>query len=152
MNGNPLPSGSFLPSDGVGDIFDVISKEGPKLVYVVQVIDELKKLLRNLNANNNSALIMEKLVKAADKLNGFLSDGRNLMADIRGEDKKNLRDSAVHLKNILAKIDKGEGTLGALINDPSLHEQLLNMVGKRPRNSYLKPLIRATLKKRDEKH
>ncbi len=48
---------------------------------------------------------------------------------------------------ILAKIEKGEGSLGALINDPSIHNQLKALLGGSPRKNNIKSLLRTSIEK-----
>ena len=132
----PLKDGQYLTADNSGDLIDVITREGPKLANIVNVINELNTFFKNLNDNNNSAVFMENMTKSSQELHKFLVEGRQ---------------SARQLQSILKKIDQGGGTLGALINDPTVHEQITTILGKNPRNSYLKPLIRATIKATDEK-
>ncbi len=40
-----------------------------------------------------------------------------------------LDGSLTHLEAVLKKVDKGEGTLGALINDPTLYEDMKLLLG-----------------------
>ena len=46
--------------------------------------------------------------------------------------------STTSLSSILQKIDQGEGTIGALINDPSVYEDLKSMMGGAKRSTVLK--------------
>jgi phospholipid/cholesterol/gamma-HCH transport system substrate-binding protein len=50
-------------------------------------------------------------------------------------------DAGARLNSILAKIDTGEGTLGLLLNDPSLYEDLKQLVGGAERSTLVKTLI-----------
>jgi phospholipid/cholesterol/gamma-HCH transport system substrate-binding protein len=45
------------------------------------------------------------------------------------------------LNSILAKIDAGEGTLGLLLNDPTLYEELKILVGGANRSTVVRSLI-----------
>jgi phospholipid/cholesterol/gamma-HCH transport system substrate-binding protein len=51
-----------------------------------------------------------------DKANGLLGQGQQAMADIN--------QVAAHLNSVSAKIDKGNGTVGALVNDKELYNNL----------------------------
>ena len=51
-----------------------------------------------------------------DKANGLLGQGQAAMA--------NITQVAEHLKSVSAKIDNGNGTVGALVNDKALYENL----------------------------
>lgn len=50
--------------------------------------------------------------------------------------------AAGHLESILAKIDRGEGTLGLLVSDPSLYDDLKTLLGGANRSAVVKTLIR----------
>jgi len=45
------------------------------------------------------------------------------------------------LNSILDKIDRGDGTLGLLLNDPTLYEELKILVGGANRNTIVRSLI-----------
>jgi phospholipid/cholesterol/gamma-HCH transport system substrate-binding protein len=51
-----------------------------------------------------------------DKANGLLGQGRDAMG--------NINQVAEHLKSVSAKIDSGDGTVGALVNDKALYNNL----------------------------
>jgi phospholipid/cholesterol/gamma-HCH transport system substrate-binding protein len=51
-------------------------------------------------------------------------------------------DAGARLNSILAKLDTGEGTLGLLVNDPSLYEDLKRLVGGAQRSTVVRTLIR----------
>jgi phospholipid/cholesterol/gamma-HCH transport system substrate-binding protein len=51
-----------------------------------------------------------------DKANGLLAQGQHAMADIN--------QVAAHLNSVSAKIDQGNGTVGALVNDKELYNNL----------------------------
>jgi phospholipid/cholesterol/gamma-HCH transport system substrate-binding protein len=55
------------------------------------------------------------------------------------------------LGSILAKIDHGNGTLGALVNDPSLYNDAKDVVGETNRNRIVRNLVRKSIEDADEK-
>lgn len=147
--GAPLREGEFLKSGDSGDFIDMLSEKGPELTNITQIVVELKTLLANINKDNNSAKVVANLTAASEKANHLFGKGEQLVDDLRGGEQRELAQAIKRLNNILAKVDRGEGTIGALINDPSVHERITAILGKAPRNSYLKPLIRATIKTKD---
>ena len=52
-----------------------------------------------------------------------------------------LRSSAARLESVLQKIDEGEGSLGALLNDPTVYEDLKLLVGGARESALLRGLI-----------
>jgi phospholipid/cholesterol/gamma-HCH transport system substrate-binding protein len=51
-------------------------------------------------------------------------------------------DAGSRLNSILAKLDQGEGTLGLLLNDPTLYDDLKRLVGGAQRSTVVRTLIR----------
>jgi phospholipid/cholesterol/gamma-HCH transport system substrate-binding protein len=60
-----------------------------------------------------------------------------------------MKDSIARLDSILTKIDRGDGTLGALINDPSIHNQLKSYLGGSQRKNNIKSLLRTSIEKEE---
>ena len=50
-------------------------------------------------------------------------------------------DAGSRLNSILAKMDSGEGTIGLLLNDPTLYEDLKRLVGGAQRSTVVRTLI-----------
>ena len=148
MSGAPINENGYILSESKDDIFDVISKKGADIGNVIEIINQVDLLLNNINAEGRSALLMENLVSASGNLNSFLKQGISLINDFKGHKKnaKDLKNGITHFSSIMRKIDSGEGSLGALINDPSLHNKLVGILGASPRQKYLKPLIRETIR------
>lgn len=62
---------------------------------------------------------------------------------------KNLKDSSKDLKDVMGKINRGEGTIGGLISDPALYNDIRSLFGRANRNKLLKAVIRSTLAEND---
>lgn len=140
LDAAPLSDGAMIPSDSGEDLFDVLSKRGPELTNIVEVINEMNVLLRNINQDNRSRQLMDNLIGASAQLKALATDARESM------DKEKLKDAINRMSNIMTKIDRGEGTLGALINDPTLHQKISNLFGDSSRRQFLKPLIRESIR------
>ena len=50
-------------------------------------------------------------------------------------------EAGARLNSILAKIDRGEGTLGLMLNDPTLYEELKILVGGANRSRVVRSMI-----------
>lgn len=134
-----VKSESTLPSDGGEDFLDLMAKKGNDLSNVVDVVNELEILLKNLNQNGRSAQMMENMITTSSQLKALVAETRESL------NKDKMREAVTRMASIMAKIDKGDGTLGALINDPSLHQRLSSLLGDSPRRQFLKPMIRETI-------
>jgi len=92
---------------------------------------EVATLLRDVKSSKNAAV--HELV---------YGDSKALVAD--------LSTAAVNLKNITGRVDRGEGSLGALVNDPTAYEDLKTILGNVKRNRLLRELVRLTISNRGE--
>jgi phospholipid/cholesterol/gamma-HCH transport system substrate-binding protein len=78
----------------------------------------------------------EKLDFMMDNLSGTLGglnggEGEGLIANLNGlvtENRENLAATMASLRSVSDKIDNGDGTVGRLLNDPALYEQVLASV------------------------
>ncbi len=61
----------------------------------------------------------------------------------------NLRHASADLRAILESVRRGEGTLGKLVSDPALYNDLRALVGRVNRNTLLKAVIRSTIKENE---
>jgi phospholipid/cholesterol/gamma-HCH transport system substrate-binding protein len=140
-----LTQDSLLPNATSSDIMGIISERGSEAGQVFEIIKDLRILLQSMNNGNKPEKILSHLVKATENLNEISQDAKILIGDLKNQNSHELKNSLKKIENILIKIDNGEGTLGALINDPSLHDQLKALVGTSPRKKYMKSLIQETL-------
>lgn len=65
---------------------------------------------------------------------------------------ENLNDAALRLSSVLEKLDEGEGTFGAFLNDPTLYEDLKIITGGAKRSWRVRRVVEHTIRKykRDE--
>jgi phospholipid/cholesterol/gamma-HCH transport system substrate-binding protein len=140
----PLKAGAVIDMDKTPDLIDMIASKGAELGEVVNVIKEVHALFENLNKDGRSARLMSNLVESSENLNKFLVEGRETFKQMRTE-------TLQPLGSVMRKIDSGQGTLGALVNDPSLHTRVSNFFGEAPRNRFLKPIIRDSIQTNEEK-
>jgi phospholipid/cholesterol/gamma-HCH transport system substrate-binding protein len=136
--GTPLKEGERIPTDVSPDFLDVISGKAADLSVAVDALKELNQLLHNINANGRSANLMESLLLASQNL-----------GKLTGE--PSIKESFLHLRNVLRKIDEGQGTLGELVNNSELHNRLMGILGEPSRNQYLKPLLREAIKQNESR-
>ncbi|MDE0092549.1 MAG: MlaD family protein [Oligoflexia bacterium] len=111
-----LRKGSLIPYKKTSNLLSLLMGEGNKTKQSFQdIFKDVQVLLDRLSEKG---------------LMGFLSKA----------DQKELSEILRHTKNILAKIESGEGSLGALVNDRSLYNRLLVLLGERPKKNYLQDL------------
>lgn len=131
------------------DFMKLLTDRKDGAARIVDLIKELHVFVASINEGGHSGQMMRNMADASTKFKSTLSQLDLLLGDIRENiprDKK-LQAGLVHLSSILEKIDKGQGTLGQLINDPSLHQSIRAFLGGSPRNKYMKEMIRETIQK-----
>lgn len=144
IGGTPLKEGALIETDKTPDFLDLISSKGAELGEVVNVIKEVKVLFENINRDGKSQKLVSNLVDASAEFTKFMQEGRETFKVMRTE-------TFAPMASIMKKVDRGDGTLGALVNDPSLHNRISNFFGEQPRNKFLKPLIRDSIQTNESK-
>jgi len=134
----PLKPGAIIDTDKSPDFLDIIAQKGSELGEVVEVVKEVRLMFANINRDGNSAKLMENMVQTTHTMHQFLTEARETFKMFRNE-------AVVPMSSVMKKMDKGQGTLGALINDPSFYNRMMGFVGESPRNKFLKPIIRDSI-------
>ena len=62
----------------------------------------------------------------------------------------NMEGASGDLKSILNRVDQGEGTIGALIKDSALYNDMRALMGRANRSKLLKNLIRSTISEEEK--
>jgi phospholipid/cholesterol/gamma-HCH transport system substrate-binding protein len=106
------------------------SQEGEDtLAHLSKTSDELQKTLEGIRTGKG---LVHQLVYGNDGTNGTAND--------------DIAATFTDLRAIVADMRKGKGTLGALLVDPSLYEDIKSILGNLERNSVLRALVRYTIK------
>lgn len=148
--GKPLADGAILPSDET-DFMTLLTSREDGMARAVDLVKELHILIATINQDGKAAKMMNNMTEASDKLKTTIVKLDTLLSDVNGqnpEDKK-VKKALASLASVLEKVDKGQGTLGQLINDPSVHQSLKNLLGPSPRGKFMKEMVRETIKSAD---
>lgn len=151
-DGKVIAPGSVIPSDET-DLMKLLTSREDGMARLVDLVKELHILVASLNQDGKSARMMNNMADATEKLKTTLVKVDGLLGDMGGpnpEDKK-LKKTLASLANILEKIDKGQGSLGQLINDPAVHQSLKAMLGASNRGKFVKDMARETIQAEDKK-
>lgn len=118
-----LKKGSLIPYRKSASFLSLLTdSEGTANRSITDIISKIDRLVDNVNQEGVSSLLSPT-------------------------QQKDLTQVLKSAKNILQKVESGQGTLGALINDPSLYNRLLILLGQRPKKNYLQDLSRRSQKK-----
>lgn len=145
----PLPDDGFLRSLDGTDFMSVLSSRGEGFNEVFQIIHEVNQLVKVLNSGNRVDKILENLTESSAGLTKTIHSTQATVDGVRKmlpQDEK-IKTAISRLDNILRKIDQGEGTLGALINDPTLHRKLKALLDGSTRSQYIKGVLQSTVEK-----
>ncbi len=105
-------------------------KTGDGLLTALLFEDDLRIKVDNAITN------IEKAAQSIGEESGIASD---------------LRDTAANLKSISRKLDEGEGTIGAMINDPLLYDKLNSILGEAERSRFVRATIKYLIEQKNKK-
>lgn len=134
-----IVNGDELASDYGNDILAILSKRGNESENLFDILTDIKKITHALAADNkvshitnNLDKVTANLVQLTEQLNKSVKSG-------------SLERSTAKLEKILDKVDRGEGTLGALINDKSIHERIKNILGAGQKDQQVKNILKSSV-------
>lgn len=151
VTGSVLADGSKVKVDDSGDILKMLASKEDGVGRALELIKEMHILVANLNANGRVAGMVENASQATAQLKRTMIQLDGLLGDLREQmpENKKLKTAVANLASVLEKIDQGKGTLGLLVNDPSLHQSLKSFLGGSPRNRYMKDIIRESIQQNE---
>lgn len=133
-----LKNNDEVLADYGNDILAILNKRGSEGEKVFDVINEIHLLLKSMNAQNKIPNLIGKLDSAAGNLSEA-SQRINLTLKSGTLDR-----SMAKFEKIMDKVDKGDGTLGALINDRSIHERIKSILGAGQKNQQVKQILKSS--------
>jgi phospholipid/cholesterol/gamma-HCH transport system substrate-binding protein len=156
--GNPdekiLEDGKHLTSSETVELFGYLERADRIVDNTVSITESLDTFLKPIK-DKESGENVASIIAAADEIVKEVKDGEGSLHTLiyGGKDEtadtiSNLDASLVSLRSILEKVDKGEGTLGALVNDPSAYEDLKILLGGANRSKVIKAVVNYTIQKR----
>jgi hypothetical protein len=115
------------------------------MLQLSSTTENLERILVAFNKGNRADQFFQGLSMTSKNL-GELSTKLNTEFD-----KIKIKSAIGHLDSILQKVDQGQGSLGAFINDPGLYDDAKAVVGQVNRNRIMRNLIRQTIKDNEQK-
>lgn len=120
MNQPALGNGDRVQAEGAGGVTE-LTRKGKEMV------EEISRAAKKFRE------VLDKLPLGAEDQQSM----KKLLANLEG--------ASGALKEILNGMNRGEGTVGALLKDPSLYHDIRALMGRANRSKLLKNLIRATI-------
>jgi phospholipid/cholesterol/gamma-HCH transport system substrate-binding protein len=160
--GRALDSIATLASnvDGVVSELDgsnVVGKLGETTLALSELMVEIRDgegLLHSLvydNYNGSGVESIEQSLASLDHILNEVRTGNGILHELIYKDTNEqdliveVLEAGARLNSILAKVDRGEGSLGLILNDPTLYEDLKILVGGAQRSTVVRTMIRMSL-------
>lgn len=139
-----LPEGGTIGVSQGKDLSAVFAEGSDALQLLKENLANLKVLTASLARRNQMESIMANLNETTGNLKEITKklNSSNAM--------ENLGATMKNLQAVTDKMKNGEGTIGALMSDASLYEDLKNLIGGANRNNVLKFFVRQAVKSSDD--
>lgn len=147
-NAIPIADNGEIEAEKETDVLGMISQRAGDLEKVFMILDEVHKFTQVLNRDNRAEKMMANMSQAMAEVKVLARDGRSLVSDLRSE--SSLAGAMNRLETILEKIERGDGTIGQLINDPALHTRIKSFLGGSSRSENTNSLLRSAIQKKEE--
>ncbi len=135
----PAAPGTFLLEKRDKELSEYLDDGGNLVESLLRVSENLEKITSSLHENAALTGTFEEVQQLS----------QTLRAELRHTSRKKLDPVLTKLERVLTKIDEGKGTLGALVNDPSLHEDLRILLGGAKRSRLLRFLVREAIAQKE---
>lgn len=129
---------------------------------IVVLTNRLNNITKEIEGNSDSILHelvygksgpkivskVEKIVEYVEDISDEVVSGDGVIHQVvysKNDTISLVRDSALRVNNIVKSVEDGKGSLGALLMDPTIYEDLKGIFGKIKQNEVLKSLIRFTI-------
>ncbi len=132
----------------LNDVIEEI-KTGRGMLHTLIYEPEGETLINNISKTSEH---LRKVTQDVDSITNQIKSGNGLLHDILYDEEKrkildNLALATEDLKTVTEKIAEGEGSIGAIINDPALYDSLIQLLGGANRSFILRTMIRHSMKK-----
>ncbi len=137
-------AGYVLPSAGATGIAKML-KGGENVVDLLEKnLHNLKIITESFAKDQKSEVFFTNLTETSQSINSVMA------ALNKGRGAHELNRTLKNIRILTEKLNRGEGTVGALLNDATLYEDLKHLIGGANRNSILKFFVRQAVKSSDE--
>jgi phospholipid/cholesterol/gamma-HCH transport system substrate-binding protein len=140
-----LPDEAIIASVDPIDLMEYATK-------LEEAIDAVNTILIDVREISKQVRTGEGLLHAIlyDPAGGELVNNLSVASGSADELMKDLSSAVKSINNIVKKVERGEGSLGGIINDPTVYEDLKVILGGAKRSKTVKGLVRYTIKKKKE--
>lgn len=135
-----LKEGDEISAAPPSVFYQLLGKEGQDVVTRVKgITTKIDSILEEVQSGSG---IVNALI--------YSPEGKDLVTDLKTIS-QNLSVASGNMARVSGKINNGQGTLGALVNDPTLFNDIKTLLGKANRNKLIRAVVRLTLQTKEEK-
>lgn len=138
-----LPPLTEIPISPTRDLSQFLNKGDQLMLHLTDIASSLNRVLKTFESANRSDSIFSGMADTAKNLS---SATHKLNQEL---DQLKIKQTIGHLNSILEKVNNGTGTLGQLVNDPSLYYETKSLVGGANRNRIIRNLVRKSVQDGD---
>jgi phospholipid/cholesterol/gamma-HCH transport system substrate-binding protein len=139
-----LPPGSDIQNRPSTDIKQFLSQSDRLVISLNEIAVSLDRILKTFESDNRSDRFFKGLASTAANLS---QASEKLNQEF---DHLQIKNTMASMNRIMTKIDNGTGTIGALVNDPGLYDDVKALFGGANRNRIMRNLVRQTVKESKE--
>lgn len=127
-------------------------ENGQGLAHELIYDPEGKQVVNNVSGLTASVQHIFQEIEIGDgMLHNIIYDKKDdKVSNNLAETSRNIRITTENFREISDKIRSGEGSLGGLVNDPTVYYDLKTLLGKANRNKLLRAIIRSTLHQKED--
>ena len=134
-----LPAGSDLPHRPSKDLSQFITKGDQLMISLNSIAGSLDLILKQFESEGRSKTIFDGLAQTAKNLSQTTETLNHEMNQLK------TGRIGLQLSQIIDKINNGTGTIGALINDPGIYDEVKALVGGANRSRMVRNIVRQTI-------
>jgi phospholipid/cholesterol/gamma-HCH transport system substrate-binding protein len=140
-----LPSGSDIPVQPSKDITQFLTKGDQLMLSLNGITSSLNRILLTFEKDHRNDVFFKGMAATAKNLSLATEKLNEGMSELH------MKKAIGSLSQVLEKINNGTGTLGALVNDPALYDEIRALIGGANRNRVIRNLVRQTIKDSEDK-
>ncbi|MBK7980384.1 MAG: MCE family protein [Ignavibacteriae bacterium] len=106
------------------DLSGVLSKVNSGEGTIGQLVNDKQLYTETVTIVKSADVALKTMVERLDRMSGFIIGLGTSVEDIVG----NVDSAAIDLRNLISKIENGEGALGALIADESVYDSIKTII------------------------
>jgi phospholipid/cholesterol/gamma-HCH transport system substrate-binding protein len=153
-HGKIYPENAVLPVMKATDFVAMFNEKGDQAAKIFDILNDLHQLTQSLVSDNQIGKLLANTDSTMTQLRHTLTEGERLVKEFRSgagpNESSKISKSIDKLDHILTRLDKGEGTLGALLTDSSIHDRLKSMLGTDNKTNNLRSIMRTSIEHQEK--